>query len=66
MSGLGQTTLSGVVERTTDHAVLFLIDGAEQSVWVPRSVCLDGDAVEKDDTDLIVADWWLKKEGVIL
>lgn len=59
----GQTTLSGLVVKTTDAAVLFQPDdGAE--FWVPRRVCLDGDSLEEADTDIVVADWWLKKERV--
>lgn len=38
-------------------------DGVEH--WVPRSVCLDGDALAVGDDDLIVADWWLEKEGLL-
>jgi hypothetical protein len=62
-NGLGQTTLAGDVIRATDSAVLFeRNDGAE--FWVPRRCCLQGDEVEVGDTDLVVADWWLEKQGL--
>lgn len=60
---LGQTILSGDVTKVTDGAVLFeQADGTE--TWIPRSVCIDGEDVEVGDSDLIVADWWLDKNGV--
>lgn len=63
MARFGQSTLSGEVIKVTDGAVLFVTDD-DREVWVPRSVCLDGDEAEEGDTDLIVADWWLEKEGL--
>lgn len=61
-SGFGQTTLSGRVKVTTDGAILFDPDDRSE-FWVPRRVCLDGGSVEEGDTDIVVADWWLKQEG---
>lgn len=63
MTGFGQTTVSGEVKRTTDDAILFVVNGDE--IWVPRSVCLDGSNVEEGDTDLIIANWWAEKECLI-
>lgn len=57
-----QTTVAGEVIRTTAAAVLFKLDDGDE-VWVPRRVCLDGDSAEEGDTDLVIADWWLEKEG---
>lgn len=62
-TGFGQTTLSGEVKKTTDGAVLFVTDGGVE-LWVPRSVCLDGSEIDEGDTDIVVADWWLEKNGV--
>lgn len=62
-TGFGQTTLSGEVTKTTDSAVLFVTDDGTE-LWVPRSVCLDGGSIGEGDTDLVVADWWLEKNGV--
>lgn len=59
----GQTTVEAEVTRTTDAAVLVTIDGDEH--WVPRSVCLSGEDIQEGDTDLIVANWWLQKEGLL-
>ena len=59
----GQTVLSGEVLRATDAALLFSVDGRE--LWVPRRVCLDGDAADVGDVDLHIANWWLLKEGLL-
>lgn len=59
-----QTTIHAKIRKATDKAVLIVVeDGSEH--WVPRSVCLDGDALDVGDDDLIVADWWLEKEGLL-
>lgn len=58
----GQTILSGIVTKTTDGAALFDPDEGSE-FWVPRRVCLDGSSIEEGDTDIVVADWWLEKEG---
>lgn len=60
---LGQTTLAGEVKKTTGSAILFALDNGTE-VWIPRSVCIDGDTADEGDTDLIVAEWWLDKNGV--
>ncbi|CDZ55051.1 hypothetical protein [Neorhizobium galegae] len=62
-NGFGQTTLAGEVTKTTDGAVFFVQDNGTE-LWVPRSVCLQGEDVDEGDTDLVVADWWLEKNGV--
>lgn len=62
-TGFGQTTLEAVVTRTTEKAVLVEIDGNE--IWIPRKVCLDGDALDVGDDDLVVADWWLEQEDLL-
>lgn len=63
MASFAQTTIPTEIIRTTDDAVLAEIEGDE--VWVPRKVCLDGASVNVGDTDIIVADWWLEKEGLL-
>lgn len=62
-TGFGQTTMSGEVTKTTDSAVLFVL-ADDTELWVPRSVCIEGDAIDEGDTDLIIADWWLEKQGI--
>lgn len=62
-NGFGQTTIEAEITRATDAAVLVELDDRE--VWIPRSVCLEGDALDVGDTDLIVADWFLEKEGLL-
>lgn len=60
-TGFGQTTLEGLVVKTTDAAILFQpADGEE--FWIPRRVCLDGASLDEADSDVVVADWWLKQE----
>ncbi len=34
-------------------------------LWVPRSVVEDGDEILKGETDICVAAWFAKKEGII-
>lgn len=63
-SGFGQHELLGVVTKSTDSALLILVDGYDEK-WVPRSVCLDGADIDDGDEDVFVADWWLKKEGLL-
>jgi len=63
MARFAQTTIEAEITRATDRAVLIVYEGDE--VWVPRSVCLEGDSLSVGDTDLIVADWWLEKEGLL-
>ncbi|MGF7007180.1 hypothetical protein [Aminobacter sp. BE322] len=53
-NGFGQQTLSGDVVKVTDGAVLFVTDDGSE-FWVPRSVCLDGQAIDEGDTEIIVA-----------
>lgn len=60
---MATTTLSGLVTKTTAKAILFLAVGDDTAFWVPRSACRDGDNVDDDDTDLIVENWWLRREG---
>lgn len=62
-NGFGQTTIEAEITRATDAAVLVELEDRE--VWIPRSVCLEGDALDVGDTDLLVADWFLEKEGLL-
>lgn len=62
-TGLGQTILEGEVIKTTDSAVLFVVDGDEH--WLPRRVCLEGDRLEEGDERVSVANWFLEKEGLL-
>ena len=57
-----RTTIYYEITKTTDKAVLIVVDGEEQ--WVPRSVCLDGDSLNVGDEDLVVENWWLRKAGI--
>lgn len=59
-----QVLLDAKVVHDTDYAVLIeLPDGEEK--WVPRSVLQDGGSLEFGDTDLICAEWFAKKEGLM-
>lgn len=60
--GFDFTTIKCEVLKLRDASFLIRINGEER--FVPRRVCLDSDGVDEGDTDLIVADWWLKKEGL--
>lgn len=61
--GFGQSTIEAEIIRATDAAVL--VDLGDREIWIPRSVCLEGDALDVGDTDLIVADWFAKQEGLL-
>lgn len=63
MARFAQSTIDAEIIRAADRAVLIVYEDAE--VWVPRSVCLEGNSISVGDTDLIVADWWLEKEGLL-
>lgn len=52
--------ISGEVRHTTDDALLVYFESAGEEVWVPRSVTDGGDALDKGDTDLSIATWWLR------
>lgn len=49
------------VIRVTDRAVL-LTQGDDREVWVPRSVCEDGDSLDVGDTDICVSRWFAERE----
>jgi hypothetical protein len=34
-------------------------------IWVPRSVIENGDEIEKGETDICVAEWFVRKEGLM-
>lgn len=51
------------VIRTTRDAVLVRFKDLKQ-VWIPRSVCQDGDTLKEGDTDIMVAEWFAEKEGL--
>lgn len=51
------------VLRTTNKAVLIRLDDMNE-VWIPRSVCVDGDDLDEDDTDISVQSWWAEQEGI--
>ena len=58
-TGFGQHVVEGIVLSTTDAAILLQIDHGPER-WIPRKVCLQGDAIEEGDEDPTVATWWLK------
>ncbi|MGE0211807.1 MAG: hypothetical protein AB7S41_08950 [Parvibaculaceae bacterium] len=63
MSGPRHATLAGEVIDTSPNAIRFLEAGKSRTkaFWIPRSVCLDGSEIEKGDTDIVVATWWLEQ-----
>ena len=48
------------VVRATEKAVLVAFDGEQR--WIPRSVCLDGDALNVNDTDICVEKWFAETQ----
>lgn len=70
MTHVTYITLCGEVVRATRKAVLLqfntAINGKHAVVehWVPRSVCIDGDTLTEGDHDVLVAEWFVDKEGL--
>ena len=57
------TTVEGYeVVKCTDGAVCLSKNGAD--TWVPRSVCMDGDALTEGDTDITVKSWYASRDGL--
>jgi hypothetical protein len=52
-----------VVLRTSRRAVLVRTDDLAE-VWIPKSVCIDGDDLEEGDKDISVRSWWAEQEGI--
>lgn len=63
MTDLGQKLIEGDVIQTTEKAVLIEVDDHE--FWIPRSAIVMGDAVAAGDTEIVVANWFLKKAGMV-
>jgi len=54
------------IVKATAKAVLVRFSTAGRAdVWIPRSVCEDGDALEEGDTDVVVQEWFAEREGMI-
>lgn len=62
---MAHTTLDKVdrVIRTTARAVLVRFEDLTE-VWIPRSVCEAGSELSEGDTDVVVADWYIEREGL--
>lgn len=58
-----QVDLEGEVHYETARAVEVKLATGE-TIWIPRSVLLDGDALTIGDTDLVCAEWFALKEGL--
>lgn len=58
------TPLTGEVVRALEQAVLFKSDTDSREHWIPRSVCVDGNFIEDDDTEIVVEDWFLIQESI--
>ncbi len=63
MSSTDYTIIEGTVIAETDKAVCLQRDD-DEDIWIPRSVIDGGDAMEEQDTDPLVADWFIDKEGL--
>ena len=58
-------TLDNVrVARVTPRAILLEIDKSKPGVWVPRSVCENGDELDIGDTDICVQRWFAEREDL--
>lgn len=53
-----------VVIATRPKAVLVRLDD-ETERWIPRSVCINGDDLDDEDTDISVLAQWAEREEII-
>ncbi|AUQ95986.1 hypothetical protein PhaeoP66_03244 [Phaeobacter inhibens] len=60
-----QVTLAGQITRTTDSAVFWEDEEEQQTAWIPRSVLLDGETLDVGDADIVCAEWFAEKEGLL-
>lgn len=59
--GYGGETFAGEITATTEDKVRFRNEDTGVAKWLPRSACLDGDALEVGDTDIVVDKEWATK-----
>lgn len=59
-----QRTIAGEVTKTFPKSVLVHLPEQDRTLFIPRSVILDGDTLSPGDTDLVVAEWFCEKEGI--
>jgi hypothetical protein len=52
-----------VVIRITARAVLVRKDDLSE-LWIPWSVCIDGDELTEGDENISVRSWWAEQEGL--
>jgi len=58
-------TLDGYeVVFATVKALRIRKDGTSTDLWVPRAHVMDGDTLDKGDTDIVVAKWVADREGL--
>lgn len=61
----GTTLGEAKILRTTDKAILVLLDGEEEA-WIPKSVIHDDSEVfseKSPEGTLVVATWWAERNG---
>jgi hypothetical protein len=56
--------VDGSVTKVTAKAVLYVSKAAKTEHWIPRSVIEDGDDIEEGEQEMLVAEWFLDKEGI--
>lgn len=64
MTNPNHETIEGVIIRTTDRAILLRLESNDEEVWIPRSVCINGDVLDEGDTDPDVEEWFVRKENL--
>lgn len=55
-----------LVKKATDKALLVVIDGEDEEVWLPRSQISDPDDYEEGDEDctISITEWLAKEKGL--
>jgi len=61
---LETVAIRGEVTRTTSAAVMIRHTDSDRDVWVPRSILLDGDALDIGDIDIVCPTWFARREGL--
>ena len=56
-----KTTRDAVLVRCRDTSDDF---GFPLEIWIPRSVLDDGENVDLDDTDFMIAEWFCNEKGL--
>ena len=56
---MGMKAISGDIVEASASAILFAIGGdPDDTIWIPKSVVLEGETEPEDEVDLLIESWW--------